>query len=278
MQVVDAQVHIWQRSTAKRPWPAGRAHEAHRRIALSARVLAREMSQADVDRAILVPPSWEGDRNDVACRAAADYPGKFAVMGRVSASRPFVPGTLNGWRLQPGMLGVRLTFHRPEERRMLEMGAVDSLWSELEHEGLPVMVYAPGLLRRIGEVASRYPRLRLIVDHAGLPLDVRDGAVWDQLAKLWPLSIYKNVAVKASALPCHVTETFPFPTLEAVMARMIKAFGADRVFWGSDLTRLPCRYEELIRFFRGLPFLSEEELEWVMGKGIMNWLEWKPTP
>ncbi len=32
------------------------------------------MGKAGVDRAILVPPSWEGDRNDVALEAAQAHP------------------------------------------------------------------------------------------------------------------------------------------------------------------------------------------------------------
>jgi hypothetical protein len=40
------------------------------------------MNEAGVDRVVIVPPSWEGERNDYALEAASKYPDRFAVMGR----------------------------------------------------------------------------------------------------------------------------------------------------------------------------------------------------
>ncbi|GIT39658.1 MAG: hypothetical protein Ct9H300mP8_08540 [Gammaproteobacteria bacterium] len=45
------------------------------------------MDEAGVDAAILVPPSWEGDRNDVCLDAALRFPDRFAVMGRFPSKR-----------------------------------------------------------------------------------------------------------------------------------------------------------------------------------------------
>ncbi|MEP7070432.1 MAG: hypothetical protein ABI789_14380, partial [Usitatibacter sp.] len=63
MRIVDSQVHIWGANTPARPWPA-RAH-SHGESLAAAKVLV-EMDAAGVERAIIVPPSWEGDRNDLA--------------------------------------------------------------------------------------------------------------------------------------------------------------------------------------------------------------------
>jgi hypothetical protein len=41
-----------------------------------------------VSRIVLVPPSWEGDRNDLAVDAARSYPDRFAVMGRLALQKP----------------------------------------------------------------------------------------------------------------------------------------------------------------------------------------------
>ncbi|WP_170121510.1 hypothetical protein [Saccharopolyspora spinosa] len=55
----------------------------------------------------LVPPSWEGDHNDLALDAAARYPNRFAVMGRTSLTDTASTDRLARWREQQGMLGVR---------------------------------------------------------------------------------------------------------------------------------------------------------------------------
>ena len=80
------------------------------------------MDEAGVDRAVIVPPSWPGDRNDYALEAAKRYPNRFAVMGRIALQNPESAELLPKWKEQPGMKGVRLTFMR-EQAAMLTNGA-----------------------------------------------------------------------------------------------------------------------------------------------------------
>jgi hypothetical protein len=50
------------------------------------------------------------------------------------------------------------------------------------------------------------------------------------------------------------------------------------MFWGTDLTRLPCSYRQAITFFtEELPWLSARDQEWVMGRAVCEWLGW-PRP
>jgi predicted TIM-barrel fold metal-dependent hydrolase len=50
-----------------------------------------EMDAAGVDRAVIVPPTWAGDSNDWALDLAAQYPKRFAVVGRFDAQAPCRP-------------------------------------------------------------------------------------------------------------------------------------------------------------------------------------------
>src|SRR6266511_1361033 len=111
MLIVDSQVHVWGADTAQRPWPKRGA--PHRAVPLGTDDLLREMDQAGVDRVVIVPPSWEGDRNDLAIAAAVAHPNRFATMGRLDPQNPQSRGKLKTWRKQPGMLGLRFTFHTP---------------------------------------------------------------------------------------------------------------------------------------------------------------------
>ena len=70
MKITDAQVHIWAADTPERPWVLSGSSYAHGASFRSDQLLAA-MEEAGVDRAVLVPPSWEGDYNDV-CFAADD--------------------------------------------------------------------------------------------------------------------------------------------------------------------------------------------------------------
>lgn len=51
---------------------------------------------------------------------------------------------------------------------------------------------------------------------------------------------------------------------------------AERMFWGSDLSRLRGPYRECVTMFtEEMPWLSARDLEWIMGRGICEWVEWK---
>jgi L-fuconolactonase len=70
-------------------------------------------------------------------------------------------------------------------------------------------------------------------------------------------------------------EPYPFRSLHEPVRRVVEAFGRERVFWGSDVTRLPCTYVECRRLFTDeLDFLSEQDKEWIMGRALCEWLDW----
>ena len=121
MLIVDSQVHVWGAETPERPWPVGHA-EPQKPYPVSGDMVLAAMDEAGVDRVVLVPPSWEGDRNDVALEAARLHPDRFAVMGRFPLQAPD-PAAVANWKSQAGMLGMRFTFHAPHMRAWLSNGA-----------------------------------------------------------------------------------------------------------------------------------------------------------
>ena len=110
--IVDAQAHIWKMHTPERPWPADGIGQAHIPRPFSYYELLARMDEAGVDRVVIVPPSWEGYRNEYAMEAAKKWPKRFAVMGRLRLDDPKSKEALATWKEQPGMLGVRHTFNR----------------------------------------------------------------------------------------------------------------------------------------------------------------------
>lgn len=275
MIVTDAQVHIWEPETPERPWPAGGRSFAHADALRPDRLLA-EMAAAGVDRAVLVPPSFVGDDNDYCLAAAALHPDRFRVMGRIPLADPASRGRLAGWLAQPGMLGVRVTFSRPPSDGWLTDGTADWFWPAAEAAGLPVMVYAPYQGEEIARIAQRHPDLRLVLDHLGIQTNLRDAQIDPQIEAALGLAKYDNVAVKVSSLPSFVTDGYPFRSLHERIRRVLDAYSPQRAFWGSDLSRLSSTYDEARRLFtEELDFLSGADLEWVMGRGVSEWLGWK---
>jgi L-fuconolactonase len=274
MLIVDAQVHVWAANTPERPWPA--RHQPHRPVPITKDDLLREMAAADVDRVVLVPPSWEGERNDIALAAAQAHPDRFAVMGRFDPEAPESRSLMPTWLKQRGMLGLRFTFHRPLLRPLLTEGRVDWLWPEAEKAGVPIMTLTQHAdLHYIDAIAQRHPALKLVIDHMGLHHD-KDAEAFREFDKLLPLAKRPNIAVKATCLPHFTADTYPFRALHPYVKRVYDAFGPKRIFWGSDLSRLPCTYRQGVTMFtQEMPFLSADDLEWIMGRGVCEWLGWK---
>jgi L-fuconolactonase len=241
--------------------------------------LIREMETAGVSRCVIVPMVPPGSdasaSNGAALEMAQGDLERFAVMAPFDLTRPESVTLLATWRSQPGMLGVRLAFLRDPNLSLLVEDRLGSFWAAAEEARVPIMLLAPAMEREVDMVAARHPGLQLIVDH--LNLDPR--VVYDDLRMaihpLLGLATRQNVAVKASALPCWARDRFPYPSLRDAIASVVNAFGAQRVFWGSDLTRLPCTYSESVRLFtEELPFLGEHEKDWIMGRGVIEWLGW----
>ena len=275
MTIIDSQVHIWAPETPDKPWDRVDAAKPHRPEPLGHEELLREMDGAGVHRAVLVPPTWEADRNDTSMEAARLYPDRFAVMGRLTLDAPESRERMATWTDQPGMLGIRLTFHRGRYRTWLEEGTIDWFWEAAEHYDVPVMALAPHALPQLGEIAARHPGLRLCIDHMGLNNSLVGKPLEPIIDGLIKLAALPNVVVKASALPCYSTESYPYPSLHAQVRRVVDAFGPQRVFWGTDLSHLPCPYQQALTLFtEELHDLTATEKEWILGRAIAEWLDW----
>jgi predicted TIM-barrel fold metal-dependent hydrolase len=273
MLIIDSQVHVWPPDRPDRPLGPGHTE----RIPYGYHELIADMDRAGIDRAILVPPSIDRDRNDYALEAVRKHPDRFAVVGRF-ALETAARDSLKGWRDQRGMLGIRLTFHRDADRPWLTDGTADWFWPEAERNAIPVMVHAPERLAEIGAIAERYPGLKLIVDHMGFARSTIDHETGPAGERIAALAKHPNVFVKVSAMPAFSTAPYPFANLRAPLRRVIEAFGPRRAFWGSDITRVPkatSLAQVVTHFTKELDFLSADDLDWIMGRGLAECLRWR---
>jgi L-fuconolactonase len=140
------------------------------------------------------------------------------------------------------------------------------------------MALAPSLLKEVAALAERYPGLTIILDHMARQSALRDDTCFADLDELLALARFPNIAIKASSLPCYTDSSYPFTSLEPYLRRIFEAFGADRIMWGSDLTRLPCSYLECLDHMRlELPFLTEDDRAQVLGGTAAALLRWPDT-
>lgn len=269
MLIVDSQIHIWNNGIPTNP--------SHRQISRYSQDDAlREMAEAGVDAAVLHPPGWDPQANEVAVEAARQHPSRFAILGNFPLDRPESRALVDSWKQRPGMLGLRFTFLQPHQRTWPTDGTIDWLWPAAERAGLPVGLAAANFLPVVGQVAERHPGLKLLVDHMGRPSGTQDEAAFANLPELLALAKYPNVAIKASGAPSYSSAPYPYRNIHPYLRQIYDAFGPERMFWGTDITRMPCSWQQCVTMFtEELPWLTEHDKALIMGRALCTWIGWK---
>ena len=130
---------------------------------------------------------------------------------------------------------------------------LDPVWGAIEDAGVPVVIHCgsgpvpgkhtgPEPIRRL---LRRYPRLRLIIAHMGMPeyaafLDICEASIDVRLDT-------------TMAFTPFVDETMPFPPEQL---RRLPHFG-DRILFGSDFPNIPYGYAEAMRAVTALPGVDD---------------------
>ena len=274
-QIVDAQVHLWKANTPDWPWVAGAKPQLPEPFTIERAVPM--MDEAGIDRVVIVPPTLN-DRNDYALEAVQRHPDRFAVMGRIPLQDPKSAALLPRWKEQKGMLGCRVTFNTPATLKWLDDGTADWFWPAAEKAGLPVMFLAFGHVSKFEPIARRHPGLPLIIDHMGVNNAIaKEGRTSEAIAQAVALAKYPNVSVKMSNLPNASLEPYPYRDLTPHLQRVFDAYGPQRCHWGTDVTNGLARAnwrQRLTHFTEELPFLSESDKDWVLGRSIRERLKW----
>jgi len=273
MRIVDAQIHIWGSGLP--------TNLAHRQVtSFTAGEAIAMMDHAGVDAAVIHPPPWDPGATNMALMALRDYPGRFAIMAELPLGAADARERLATWRAQPGMLGLRYVF-LGEKGRGLADGSLDWLWAAAEKAGVPIAMLATDWLRDVRRIAQRHPGLRLTIDHLGGRggnTTLKDDAAMAHMPDLLALAKYPNVAVKATGVPGYSAQAYPFPIMRDYVRRVVDAFGPRRVFWGTDITKMPISWAQCIAMFtEEMAWLSDDDKRLVMGEAVCAWWGFDPA-
>ena len=272
MLIVDSQIHLWQN---------GKMSAHHRQIpTYSVDDALAEMVTGGVDCAVIHPPRSVGEAtNDLAVDAVRRHPDRFCILGNFDLLSPDREQIVARWRERPGMLGFRFTLNQPEQQAWWTDGSLDWFWTACEKAALPVGLLAGGHMSAFRTIAERHPGLKLHIDHLGRVGGGRGGtddAAFADLPEMLALAKLPNVAVKMSGAPSYSSQPYPYRNIHGYLHQIFDAFGPDRCFWGTDITRMPCSWRQCVTMFtEELPWLRGRDLERVMGSAIVDWLGWK---
>lgn len=291
MEIIDSQVHILDEDKPERPWDpnfgaaAGQAREEVLKHFTKGSAITTDdkmleaMDAVGVNKALLVATSHYGWDNSYSLESAEKAPDRFRVIGRINHDAEDVADQVAEWKAQEYGVGLRLLIMSDEHHDRFQAGYMDPVIIPAREHGIPLCIFAPGRSHVIGSLARRYSDLQLVVDHLGLaqpPLMKVGPDPFADLAEVLRLGRFPNVAIKLSAAPTLSSEKFPFNDLWPHLHKLFEKFGADRLMWGSDWTRVDSLYsnEDGLKYITETSELSDSEKEQVLGKSLRNIFDW----
>jgi L-fuconolactonase len=287
LDVVDAQIHVWEEDRPDRPWDPPWAERLKWMLdGAQAPTIDRAIAAMDavgVSGAVVTAFQLYPDA-EYALEATARHPDRFRTVAYLdpTAEHPEVP--VERYAELPGVVALRLAPGvAPGGFDRLRDGGYQPVFDAAGRHGLPVMLAVSGKAAACENAARANPGVQLIVDHLGLSqphgADPAPAEPFAGLDDVLALARCPNVAIKASAVPTLSSQAYPFADLWPGLHRVLDAFGSDRVMWGSDYAR--CRgqhtYAEGVDYLRRTDELSEDEKALVLGRTARRIFNWSST-
>ena len=272
MPVVESHVHVWTQDTAY-PFTPTLPDVPAPTTDATAEMLLAETTPAGVDHVVLVQPSTYGWDNRYLADCIARYPERLAGVCLVNPLDEQAPEQLSYWIKERGFHGVRLHAARPDSAEWFTAPRTDRIWQRAADLGIPICIlmdlaHAP----MVDEMARRFPNVDVVIDHMGR-IDVAEQPPYPAFSRLLKLADHPRTYAKVSGMlhysaePYHYADTHPF-------FRMAKdAWGPQRLMWGTDWPMLLDKAGYLPRLTAvrdEMPFFSESDLEWVLGKTALR--------
>lgn len=211
--------------------------------------------------------------------ASRRFPDRLAYLLRVHYRDPEVETVIRLLKSSPGARAIRVLIGNPVEVLDLSRGAYDRVFAAAQKWEFPVFVQGPHLAPSLPAILRKFPEVRFVLDHCGLPATPAD------FNQVLALSELNNVTLKWAHAPYSFpTAGYPFPELTQILRRAVDNFGPERIMWASDFTEIKrstkqsyC-WAEALFFIRDTPVLSSLEKEWVLGRTVRAILNWPATP
>ncbi len=253
--VVDVHPHVISQDVARYPRAplGGKQSDWSQERPVNAEQMLVSIDEAGIERSVLVQASTcYGHDNSYVADAVAAHPQRFSGVFSVDVLAADAAEKVEQWKRR-GLIGLRVFVagHTTKQDVRLDDPRSFAAWECAQALGLPVAVQvrAPGL-RELEAMLKRFPKTQVALDHMARP----DA---DHPEPLLELRKYPNLFLK---LTTHNVHDLP----PAFLERVVKAFGAERVAWGSNYPAAKGKLKDLLAEARkALSNLKSEERDWI---------------
>ncbi|SFO33669.1 amidohydrolase [Sphingomonas sp. OK281] len=231
--------------------------------------LIAAMDEAGVAKAAVVHSSTTyGFDNAYVVDACNQYPDRLVAVGSVDVLAPDAVDTIGDW-VDKGLAGLRIfTGGSTKEFDASELDDPRAYpaWELLGELGLTMCIQTgPAGLGAVRALAERFPQVPIILDHLGRP-DVTDGPPYAAAQSLFDLADVPSIYLKLTPrIMGDSTKGAASP--ETFFPKLVDAFGAKRLAWGSNFPTSPGTLTEIKATAEDrLKTLSEDDRAWIFGK------------
>lgn len=266
--VVDTHCHVIAPDTTRYPLQpmGGKQSDWSRERPVDDAGMLAAMAQAGVAQAVLVQASTcYGHDSSYVRDCVRAHPARFIGVYSVDLMAPDSAQQAARWQGQ-GLAGMRffvaghsMTHH---DVRLDDPGAQPA-WRYASDHQIPVCVQVrAGHLPQLEAVLDQFPDLTVLLDHFARPV-LDDGAPYRQAQALWALARFPRLNVK---LTTHnlLESAQGHSTPQAFCEAAVRAFGADRIAWGSNFPASAGGLAHQLKLaIEGTATLSVEERAWI---------------
>ncbi|GJG93079.1 amidohydrolase [Cupriavidus pauculus] len=270
-QIIDIHPHIIADDETRYP-PAplfGKRSEWSKERPTTVETLIAAMDAAGLAKAAVVHSSTTyGFDNSYVVDGCNQYAGRLVAVGSVDVLQPDAPQRIRDW-VERGLAGLRLfTGGSTKEFDPSELDdpRAHPAWELCAELGLPMCIQTgPVGLPQVTALANRFPTVRIVLDHLGRP-EVADGPPYAAAHSLFELAALENIYLKLTPRIFGDVRK-ERASAETFFPRVVEAFGAERLAWGSNFPTSPGTLAEILATAQqGLACLNETERAWVFGK------------
>ncbi len=217
---------------------------------MTAERLLDELDGNGVRRATLVQrASVYGYDNRYVCDSAARFPERFTAVAAIDASAADAAAQVRYWVREQGAAGIRLM----EPLRGVDLASwltPAAAWNAAADLDVPVCVHffrwnRLSGLQALDRLLRDMPDVRVVVDHfSNMPCE-SGPPDYGLDAPLLALVRYPRLALKFTTIPLGQLNRQGIEAA-AVVARMVREFGGERLMWGSDITQSAGTYGYMV--------------------------------
>lgn len=266
--IIDAHQHVWDPNRAHYNWLDESLAPINGVMTLDD--LLPELKAAGVDYTVQVQSADNIEDTLLMKESSLHHDEVVAIVGYAPIDRPEQAAlTIEAWRGDTRMVGVRTLIHTQADPEWLLRPDVDEGLTVLEQAGLAFDVVAvlPEHLALIPEISKRHPNLRMVIDHlAKPPIGRADYEPW--WSAIAVAAQNPNVYAKVSGLYSATGDPQLWTTdsVRPFFERALDVFGPSRLMYGGDwpisvlgggYTRI---WNGLAPLFDGLDLADREQL------------------